>query len=537
MGISLHKKHVSDAAVQDAIARSLADTKVNPPLPGPSRIVDTAPVEVAPIVPPTGPVRVPSVDVGEPPTPMPSYIGNMERAAATDYKPNLSKGTGASLLAGATYPTRNPEIPLPAPLNPVDSNIPVSPPDAPGAYGPSRVDIGAVKRNAGESDSAYQGRINREYADQLRTAGQDSKVTKTATGVDVAPPKKLGRLAGAFERMRQLAPYGARSGIGGLGGAGLFGFLQGLINPGSAAKGKRREEQAKADQEVTRGENAQIKDLQAATRTAQLQEIKDLPGRREDAKKELERDNLRQTWTRITATGAFDPAGNPDHKKIQQRASELGEYLPATSVKAGPTREPHYVERRLPNGSTETWVIPPAGSPDKPSRVEGLPGSSAPPKPEDTAGENKNLENEATRAKEQGLERESRAEAERIGKEATRTEAELKTAEADVAKFGNVLESVQTTAQKSAVVKMVKLREKLEKLRSDESEAWSKRAGHDIAAQNIPTLKTKSSGPARLPYAGQTFPMSQIAAWAQAHNVTPEAARATFEAQGATVKP
>lgn len=176
-----------------------------------------------------------------------------------------------------------------------------------------------------------------------RQAAEQFPSSKVTESGEVLPPKMHH---GWKDRLISIGK-GALLGLerGGVGG-GIAGAITGGVSPITIDKIQARRALERKTAEV--GQQIDIEKGRA-----QIEEIKGRGGTREERQREAERDNLRQAWQAILASGQeFDP-DNPEHKQIHDRATELGIPLPYGSKKrqAG---APLIRERQNADGTTST---------------------------------------------------------------------------------------------------------------------------------------------------------------------------------------
>lgn len=227
---------------------------------------------------------------------------------ADEATPKIRVAFGAKGLSGVQDPK-----PAPAPqLNPPQPGQVVRPPESiadPAATRPYKVgiNVGGLKgadRGLAELEMMRQKPLSSELEDRGDTIGY---------GVPRGKPRGTkSRLAasgkGALLGLERGGPIGA-----------LIGAITGGVSP--ITIDKQLAERALMKKEAQVGRQMEIEKGKA-----QIDEIRARSG--PEKQREAERDNLRQAWQAILASGqVFDP-DNPEHKQIHDRAAELGIPLP-----------------------------------------------------------------------------------------------------------------------------------------------------------------------------------------------------------------
>ncbi len=288
-------KNKDDDEALEIISRR---TGINPPLPAPSRGIvsvgnDPTPPAPATILP--MPNRMNMAGLGPPPGTPEYAIGEMEDVARqqAQMQPDLTNAsigpTGS--IVGARYPVRVPAIPAPSRTAAAVEAQPepiVSGPYVPPPMG--RVRVGETYEGMNPTQQA-QARLR-----ALRGAAPESKVRDTGTGYEILPPQKTGRLKAAGKGFLQLLGAGAPFGIGGMGGSGLVGAIQGAINPGTVDARGRAMEIAGAENQLARAQGLDAQGIQNETR--RIQNLSQVAGLQNDAlDRELDQDKeLRVEW-------------------------------------------------------------------------------------------------------------------------------------------------------------------------------------------------------------------------------------------------
>lgn len=218
-------------------------------LPAPTRSVDTSGMPPPPagnVIPFPPPTRAP-INVGEPPPPADPYgLNAMENIVQNQPIPNLSNATVGPTgeIVGARYPTRAPSLPPPTRAAVPIEGMPDPPVTGPVTAPPMpRVMVGERYKGMSPTRKA-QTRLG-----VLQGADPSSKVKDTGEGFEVLPPQRMGRAAGAGRGAIELMGAGAKHGLGGMLGAGLFGLGLGAIAPGRVQKMMRDREIGTAQQD------------------------------------------------------------------------------------------------------------------------------------------------------------------------------------------------------------------------------------------------------------------------------------------------
>lgn len=316
-----------------AMIKNLA-TNDSPVLPPPTRTVTTtappAPVS-APLPPPTRNPVANTDTLGTPPTPMPSYINDMERVYRQNENPEIPAPTRTMTTADMPIATA-PDVPLPP---------------------PKRVLIGTPGTSAAS------------HVQALQNADPSSKVTKTAEGYEIEPPHKMSRLKAAGKMFLQRMLAGSQYGLGGMLGAGLEGAVEGGVAPGHAQKVMRQDEIERAQGQQHTEQTLEGRDLQnqaAATNILQdQQQILNAPIRQKEAEYERDRSNLEQMVGQADKVQANSPQHEAALAAIQTEADRMSErYGRKVTVIPGEGREPAtfsvdgQIAERQPDGSFKT---------------------------------------------------------------------------------------------------------------------------------------------------------------------------------------
>jgi hypothetical protein len=576
----------TDPAIIEELRRRLG-IEPAPMMPGrmPSGDINAPRVDLRDAAMSAGPSRGPVKDVtkydlgdlGTPPpapTPEPQYLKTLEGVSRDVSRnapvPDMSNATvtQAGKIEGVSYPTRNPELPIVSHEMPMDSSVlpagelPPSTATTTPANDFSGGLVHKVERQPGESEAAFNRRRRETRAEVLRSASPYSKITVGNDGVvEDAPIKPHGLkqrgLAGLSLMMRNMG-QGSRFGLPGAAGAGLVSLLTGLFAPGLAAKFNRADEISAADTASKEDDQAAFRESQTALRQAQLEEIQSAPSRRDAQSKEAARDNLRQVWEHLTD---FDPVNNPEHKKLQDQAAALGDFLPSKSAK--PTRGTR--TGLLVNAKTaadtegnryyvDEATGQPIPDPSDPSGRTPLYAARAQPKPEtpDLTG------NYTARAAE-------------LKKLIDDDESAMRTHTTNITTKDRLWEQKARVKMEAAqkddpngdtVLGKRSLKDWVELVKQDDPDYQGADSKYDYSVRTrneledrikenrqelrqiesaARTQETKPRTPARGAkaggaYAGRSFSMQAVGAWAAAHNMTPEAARTLFEREGAKVQ-
>lgn len=320
-----------------------------PDIPPPVRtapLTDAPPV-TAPAAPLPPPKRVDLSAMPEPPTPMPPYIQTME--GLQPGKPNYSQArintSDPTGISGVTYDdiAGVPNAPtLPAPVRTPMEPIAAAAPDAgDGILPPVRnVFIGdKFKPNATRAERAAA------KLHALETADQGSKIRETPEGIEIDPPKKLSRLKAMGKMFLQRMMAGANGGIGGMLGAGIFGAVEGGVNPGHAQKVMRQGEREQATGEYAQAQTLEARGLQNQANALNIEQDRQLldsaPQRQKDAEYEKERTNFEQGVSQLDKTGTDDPNRAKYIAALETEAARLSEkYGKTVTLIPGQGKEP-----------------------------------------------------------------------------------------------------------------------------------------------------------------------------------------------------
>lgn len=501
------------------------------------------------------PAAVSTTDAGNPPVrmlpaePTKGFASNLGAPPAMDYS-DLAVQRMEQVAKNAPVPVakddgsigyveRVPELPPPVRIPELtaaslaDSVVQV-PEVAAALKRPTTIEPGAetIERQPNESEADYAARKHRAYEQSLRTESPYSKVKETPTGVQVDAPQKphgakARAMAGLLMALASLGQGVQAGGTEGALGAAITGGLIGAIDPGLAQRIGRQRQIATADVRTRQLDEQQAREAATAERQARTADLATLPQRRKDEERDKRITQRERNWERLVATTGFDPAHNPEHRRIQMEAAADGQILPATPAKPRPSRE---TEKQLvtnKDGSQTLYEREPGEL--NWHKSQGIPDSA--PKPNE-AQDNRIAENDAKRKQFEADERQYRSQAEEYNRQSSQLEAQAVALDKKNAALSSKPESFLSATEKAQLARAKELHTQAEKAAEKATEFWNKRAEADNQAQNVPQLKAR----AQMRGTGKTYSVEEVAAWAKARGLTNRQARKKLEAEGAKIQ-